>query len=93
MSASAAVALQWILTMALRLTLNGGRIYYSDETHTLWGAVLPFPVLSVPAWLTLACVVVGCAAAGLYLALGAARIREDVPYIVVVTALLCGAFP
>lgn len=93
MTASAAVALQWILTMALRLALNAGRVYYSDETHSLWGEVLPFPVVSVPAWLTLTCVVVGCAAAGGYLALGAGRVRDDMPYTLVVTVLLCGAFP
>lgn len=93
MSASAVVALQWILPMVLRLAFNGGRVYQSDEIHSLWGPLVPFPVVSVPAWLTILSVAVACISAAAYFAIGSGRVAFDMPYVLAITVLMCGVFP
>ena len=91
--ATFATALQWIVPAGARIILNAGRIYYSAEAHSLWGEVLPWPVLSVPAWLTMATVSIACLAGAAYLALGAEHVRADVPYVLGVVVGLNVLFP
>lgn len=93
LSATAFVALQWIATMLSRVVFNGGRVYESDETFSLWPSIMPWPVFSVLAWLTIVSVSIGCLAAAAYLYRGGPLVRKDMPYVVVVTAGLCGGFP
>ncbi|MGM1016124.1 MAG: hypothetical protein ACQEW8_01120 [Actinomycetota bacterium] len=88
-----AAALQLLLPAVTRLALNGGRVFYGDEQMSLWGAVLPWPVFHVPAWLTILTVAVGSIAGGLYLFLGGRRVSFDTAYIVTMGLLLFGVFP
>lgn len=90
-SACAGLALQWILPMLTRLTLNGGRVNYSDEVK--WDSVLTWPVFHVPGWLTIATIIIGSIAGGTYLLLGGSLVSFDVPYIIVLSILLLGLFP
>lgn len=79
--------------MISRVALNGGRVYENDEYFSLWDQLLPWPVFSVPAWLTIGTVAVACIAAALYLYRGGSRVLADMPYVVIVTAGLCLVFP
>lgn len=93
MLATLATALQWIVPAGARIALNAGRIYYSGEPHSLWGEVLPWPVLSVPAWMTITTVTIACLAGGAYLALGGTALRADMPFVVVVVVVFNVLFP
>lgn len=93
MLATLATALQWIVPAGARIALNAGRIYYSGEPHSLWGEVLPWPVLSVPAWMTITTVTIACVAGGAYLALGGATLRADLPFFLVVVVGFNVVFP
>ncbi len=78
---------QWIVPVGARYIFNGGRIYYPNEYFNLWGPILPWPVLSVPAWLTITTglIAIGCASA--YLLLGGLEIADDVAYMTLVPLL------
>ncbi|MBN7793658.1 hypothetical protein ACLD0U_00565 [Microbacterium sp. 2216-1] len=71
---------QWIIPVVARGIFNGGRIYYSNEPSKLYDSLLPWPVLSVPAWLTITTglLAIGCACA--YLLLGGLEISSDVSF-------------
>ncbi len=93
MCAAAAGALQLLLPVFVRLALGGGRVFYGDDEHSLWGAALPWPILSIPAWLTVATALIGCVAGSAYLILGAADTADDIPYVTVLAVLFFGVFP
>ncbi|MGX1695227.1 hypothetical protein ACWIBQ_07610 [Microbacterium keratanolyticum] len=93
MVATIATALQWIVPAGARLIFNAGRVYYSNEPFSLWGEVLPWPVLSVPAWMTISTVTIACVAAFLYLLLGGTQVRKDVPFTVIVVGGFAVLFP
>lgn len=78
--------------MIAREIFNGGRLYYSNEPRGLYESLLPWPVLSVPAWLTITTglLAIGCATA--YLLLGGPEIADDVWYMFFVP-MLAGFFP
>lgn len=78
---------QWIVPVGARYIFNGGRIYYSNEPSRLSESLLPWPVLSVPAWLTITTglIAIGCASA--YLLLGGLEIADDVAYMTLVPLL------
>jgi hypothetical protein len=78
---------QWIIPVFARGIFNGGRIYYSNEPSKLYESLLPWPVLSVPAWLTIltGMIAIGCASA--YLLLGGLEIADDIAYMTFVPLL------
>lgn len=90
--ATIATIAQWIIPMIAREIFNGGRLYYSNEPRGLYESLLPWPVLSVPAWLTITTglLAIGCATA--YLLLGGPEIADDVWYMFFVP-MLAGFFP
>ena len=88
MCAAALSALLFFSTVFGRLALNGGRVFYSDEVHSLWPAVLPWPAISIPAWLMVALALIGCVSAGIYLLTGGLEVRDDIPYIVTVSVIV-----
>jgi len=83
---------QWIVPVGARYIFNGGRIYYSNDYFNLWEPLLPWPVLSVPAWLTISTglLAIGCASA--YLLLGGFEIVDDIAFMTFVP-LLAGYMP
>lgn len=89
---------QWIVPAGARYILNGGRIYYSNEYFSLWEPVLPWPILSVPAWLTIGTGFIALACASGYLLIGNIDIANDVPYMMLMplmasfTAICIAAF-
>lgn len=84
---------QWIIPVGARYALNGGRITYADETFALWGPVLPWPVLDVPAWLTITTGLIAIVGATTYFLRGGTHIAGDVYYVLIVTLLACGFVP
>lgn len=86
-------AAQFIVPLVARLALNGGRVWPTDDEHSLWGSVIDDRVLSVPAWLTVATGAVGMAAALVYLLRGRSAVGADAPYVSLVSLLLFGGFP
>jgi hypothetical protein len=85
--ATIATLAQWIVPVGARYIFNGGRIYYSNEPSRLHESLLPWPVLSVPAWLTITTglIAIGCASA--YLLLGGLEIADDIAYMTFVPLL------
>lgn len=85
--ATIATLAQWIVPAGARLILNCGRVYYSNECLSFGDSILPWPVLSVPAWLTIVTglIAIGCASA--YLLLGGLEIADDIAYMTFVPLL------
>jgi hypothetical protein len=85
--ATIATLAQWIVPVGARLILNCGRVYHSNECSSFGDSLLPWPVLSVPAWLTIATglIAIGCASA--YLLLGGLEISDDIAYMTFVPLL------
>ncbi|MBO9625948.1 MAG: hypothetical protein J7484_06205 [Microbacterium sp.] len=90
--ATLATFAQWILPVIARGVFNGGRIYYSNAPSSLYDSLLPWPVLSIPAWLTITTglLAIGCASA--YLLLGGLEISSDISFMFFATSL-AGVFP
>ncbi|WP_067194748.1 hypothetical protein [Microbacterium sp. XT11] len=85
--ATLATFAQWIVPVVARGIFNGGRIYYSNEPSSLYESLLPWPVLSVPAWLTITTglLAIGCASA--YLLTGGLEISSDISFMFFSTSL------
>lgn len=92
MLATLATIAQWVVPVGARYIFNGGRIFYSNKPDRLWESLLPWPVLSVPAWLTIVTGVLAIGCASAYLLLGGLEIAEDIPYMSMVP-LLAGFVP
>ncbi|QMU97088.1 hypothetical protein FVO59_07505 [Microbacterium esteraromaticum] len=90
--ATLATFAQWIVPVVARGIFNAGRIYYSNEPSKLYESLLPWPVLSVPAWLTITTglLAIGCACA--YLLLGGLEISSDISFMFFAPSL-AGVFP
>jgi hypothetical protein len=86
-------AAQWIVPAGARLILNAGQLYPTDEASSVRGALVPFPAMSVPAWLTIATGLIGMAAAVAYLLVRGTAAGDDAPYVTVVSVLIFGLFP
>lgn len=86
-------AAQWIVPIGVRLAFNGGRLYPSDEPFSLWDPVVPFPVMSVPAWLTILTCLVGLTAATTYLIVRGDQAGEDAVYVSMLSLAFFGFFP
>ncbi|MFV0405461.1 MAG: hypothetical protein ACK5LN_01350 [Propioniciclava sp.] len=86
-------AAQFIVPLMLRLALNGGRVWPTDEVHVLWGQVAAYPVLSIPAWLTITSGLVGLAAASWYLFTPGAAVAADAAYVSLMSVLCFGILP
>lgn len=84
---------QWIVPVGARYALNGGRIYYSNDTLALWPPLLPWPVLDVPAWLTIGTGLIAVGGATVYFLRGGTRIEGDIYLVLIVTLLACGFLP
>lgn len=82
-----ATLMQLVVPIVARVIFNAGRVSYPNEYHSLWDPILPWPVLSVPAWLTITTglVAIGCASA--YLLLGKHYVEGDITYITAITLL------
>lgn len=91
--ATIATIAQWIVPVGARYIFNGGRIYFPNDYFSLWGPVLPWPVLSVPPWLTIVTglIAIGCASA--YLLLGGLEISDDIPFLTLMPFFACVGFP
>ncbi|WP_336645005.1 hypothetical protein [Microbacterium sp. USHLN186] len=83
---------QWIVPVVARGIFNGGRIYYSNEPSKLYDSLLPWPVLSVPAWLTIVTGLLAIGSACAYLLLGGLEISSDISFMFFATSL-AGVFP
>ncbi len=86
-------AAQFLVPLVARLALNGGRVWPTDQVHSLWGSVIDERVLSVPAWLTIATGAVGMVAAVSYLVAARRDAGPDAPYVSLVSVLVFGIFP
>ena len=84
---------QWIIPVGARYAFNGGRIYYSNDTFALWDPLLPWPVLDVPAWLTISTGVIAITGATVYFLRGGMHIAGDIFYLLIVMLLACGYVP
>lgn len=93
MVAAIATLAQWVVPVGARYALNGGRIYYADDVFALWPAVLPWPVLDVPAWLTIVTGLVAIVGATVYFLRGGSLIAGDIYYVLIVTLLACAFVP
>ena len=91
--ASLAMALQWIVPVGARYIFNGGRIYYSNAPERMWPELLPWPVFSIPAWLTILTGALAIACAAAYLFSGGLEIANDIPFMGLVPMLFCAFFP
>lgn len=83
----------WAVPVVARLALNGGRVYPTDEVHSLWGAVVDDLVLPVPAWLVIAVGLVGSVAGIVYLVLRDRVAGSDAPYVGILSVAFFGVFP
>ncbi|GAA3919586.1 hypothetical protein [Microbacterium invictum] len=86
-------AAQWIVPAGARLVLNAGQVYPSDEPFSLWDPIAEFPVMSVPAWLTVGTGLVGMGAALAYFAVRGRAAAADAAYVSLVSLLVFGLFP
>ncbi|KAA9085431.1 hypothetical protein [Microbacterium radiodurans] len=86
-------AAQFLVPLIARVAFNGGRVWPTDEEHSLWGSVIGDRVLGVPAWLTIATGAVGMAAAVAYLIGSRRDAGADAPYVSLVSLLIFGGFP
>lgn len=82
---------QWVVPVGARYALTGGRVYYSNES--VWHSVLPWPVLSVPAWLTIVTGVIAIIGATAYFLRGGIRIAGDIVYVLFTLLLAYGFLP
>jgi uncharacterized membrane protein len=86
-------AAQLLVPVIARFALNGGRVWPTDDVHSLWGSAIDDPVLGVPAWVTIVTGAVGMAAALWYLGSRARDAGSDAPYVSLVSLLIFGGFP
>lgn len=91
--ATIATIAQWIVPVVVRLIFSGGRIYYPNEYFSLWEPVLQWPVLSVPAWLTITTGLIAIGSASTYLLLGGLEIADDIPFLTLTPFFACAGFP
>ena len=86
-------AAQWIVPAGARLILNGGQLYPTDEASSVSDALVPFPAMSVPAWLTIATGLIGMAAAVAYLLVRGNAAGDDVAYVTLISVMMFGLLP
>ncbi|WP_194410062.1 hypothetical protein [Microbacterium cremeum] len=86
-------AAQWIVPAGARLILNAGQLYPTDEASAVTDALVPFPAMSVPAWLTIATGLIGMAAAAAYLLVRGNAAGDDAAYVSLVSLMMFGLFP
>jgi len=87
------MALQWIVPVGARYIFNGGRIYYSNDPDRMWPSLLPWPVFSIPAWLTILTGVLAIGCTTLYLLRGGLEITNDLPFMSIVPAGFTAMMP
>lgn len=91
--ATIATLAQWFVPVGARLIVNCGRVYYSNECLSLGWSLFPWPVLSVPAWLTITTGLIAIGSASAYLLLGGLEIADDIPFLTLTPFFACAGFP
>lgn len=91
--ATLATIAQYLVPVGARYIFNGGRISYSNEPDRLSESLLPWPVLSVPAWLTITTGLIAIVCASAYLLLGGYEISDDIPFMTMTPFFACAGFP